>query len=48
MYSSLGMGLDIDEFYRNLPYIGVVKDGAYIPPEDRSIYEPNGHYADSP
>jgi hypoxanthine phosphoribosyltransferase len=25
-----GYGLDIDEFYRNLPYIGVVKPGAEI------------------
>lgn len=26
-----GYGLDIDEYYRNIPYIGVVKPGAIIP-----------------
>jgi hypoxanthine phosphoribosyltransferase len=26
-----GYGLDIDEYYRNLPFIGVVREGAYIP-----------------
>ncbi len=25
-----GYGLDIDEYYRNLPFIGVVKPGSYI------------------
>jgi hypoxanthine phosphoribosyltransferase len=28
-----GYGLDIDEYYRNLPFIGVVKPGAYISDE---------------
>jgi hypoxanthine phosphoribosyltransferase len=23
----VGYGLDVDEFYRNLPYIGIVKEG---------------------
>ncbi len=26
----VGYGLDVDEYMRNLPYIGVVKDGAFI------------------
>jgi hypoxanthine phosphoribosyltransferase len=26
-----GYGLDIDEYYRNLPYIGVVKPGSFVP-----------------
>jgi hypoxanthine-guanine phosphoribosyltransferase len=25
-----GYGLDIDEYYRNLPFIGVVKDGVVL------------------
>lgn len=28
-----GYGLDIDEYYRNLPFIGAVKPGKYIPPD---------------
>ncbi len=28
-----GYGLDIDEYYRNLPFIGVVRPGALIGPE---------------
>jgi len=28
-----GYGLDLDEFYRNLPFIGVVKPGSYLPQE---------------
>jgi hypoxanthine phosphoribosyltransferase len=28
-----GFGLDIDEYYRNLPFVGVARDGAYIAPE---------------
>jgi hypoxanthine phosphoribosyltransferase len=28
-----GYGLDLDEYYRNLPFIGVVKAGKYITPE---------------
>jgi hypoxanthine phosphoribosyltransferase len=27
-----GYGLDIDEFYRDLPFIGVVRSDAFIPP----------------
>jgi hypoxanthine phosphoribosyltransferase len=27
-----GYGLDIDEYYRNLPFIGVVNLGKYVPP----------------
>jgi hypoxanthine phosphoribosyltransferase len=34
-----GYGLDIDEYYRNLPYIGVVKPGAEIQTEQN---EPPG------
>ena len=26
-----GYGLDLDEYYRNLPYVGVVKPGVYLP-----------------
>lgn len=29
-----GYGLDLDEYYRELPFIGVVRDGAYAVPED--------------
>ena len=29
-----GYGLDLDEFYRNLPFIGVVRPGAYAIPEN--------------
>ncbi|MFC1959272.1 hypoxanthine phosphoribosyltransferase [Chloroflexota bacterium] len=29
-----GYGLDLDEYYRDLPFIGVVRDGAYAVPED--------------
>lgn len=28
-----GYGLDLDEYYRNLPFIGVVRPDRYIPPE---------------
>lgn len=28
-----GYGLDLDEYYRNLPFVGVVKPDKYIPPE---------------
>jgi hypoxanthine phosphoribosyltransferase len=28
-----GYGLDLDELYRNLPFVGVVRQGAYIPRE---------------
>lgn len=28
-----GYGLDLDEYYRNLPFIGVVRTDKYIPPE---------------
>lgn len=28
-----GYGLDLDEYYRNLPFIGVVKPDKYIPPD---------------
>lgn len=28
-----GYGLDLDEYYRNLPFVGVVKPEKYIPPE---------------
>jgi hypoxanthine phosphoribosyltransferase len=28
-----GYGLDLDEYYRNLPFIGVVRADKYIPPE---------------
>lgn len=28
-----GYGLDIDEYYRNLPFIGVLAQDRYIPPE---------------
>jgi hypoxanthine phosphoribosyltransferase len=28
-----GYGLDLDEYYRNLPFIGVVKPGEYIQPD---------------
>jgi hypoxanthine phosphoribosyltransferase len=28
-----GYGLDLDEYYRNLPFIGVVRPGAYVIPE---------------
>jgi hypoxanthine phosphoribosyltransferase len=27
-----GFGLDLDEYYRNLPFIGVVDLAKYIPP----------------
>ncbi|MBN1965444.1 MAG: hypoxanthine phosphoribosyltransferase, partial [Anaerolineae bacterium] len=29
-----GYGLDLDEYYRNLPFVGVVRPGAYAIPED--------------
>ena len=29
-----GYGLDLDEFYRELPFIGVVNEENYTPPED--------------
>ncbi len=29
-----GYGLDLDEFYRNLPFIGVVRQGAYAVPDE--------------
>jgi hypoxanthine phosphoribosyltransferase len=29
-----GYGLDLDEFYRNLPFVGVVRAGAYAIPEE--------------
>ncbi len=29
-----GYGLDLDEFYRDLPFIGVVDESKYKPPED--------------
>jgi hypoxanthine phosphoribosyltransferase len=35
----VGYGLDYDGLYRNLPYIGVVGDGATTPPDDK---EPSG------
>lgn len=28
-----GYGLDLDEYYRNLPFVGVVKPDKYVPPE---------------
>jgi len=28
-----GYGLDLDEYYRNLPFIGVVRPDRYIPPD---------------
>lgn len=28
-----GYGLDLDEYYRNLPFIGVVRPDKYIPPD---------------
>lgn len=28
-----GYGLDLDEYYRNLPFIGVVRPDKYVPPE---------------
>ncbi|MGD2162381.1 MAG: hypoxanthine phosphoribosyltransferase [Anaerolineales bacterium] len=28
-----GYGLDLDEYYRNLPFVGVVKPDKYIPPD---------------
>lgn len=28
-----GYGLDLDEYYRNLPFIGVVRPDKYLPPE---------------
>ena len=29
-----GYGLDLDEYYRNLPFVGVVRDGVYAIPEE--------------
>ena len=29
-----GYGLDLDEYYRNLPFVGVVDLKKYIPPVD--------------
>jgi hypoxanthine phosphoribosyltransferase len=29
-----GYGLDLDEYYRNLPFVGVVRDGAYAIPDE--------------
>jgi hypoxanthine phosphoribosyltransferase len=29
-----GYGLDLDEYYRNLPFVGVVREGAYAIPEE--------------
>lgn len=29
-----GYGLDLDEYYRNLPFIGVVRPGAYAVPDE--------------
>ena len=29
-----GYGLDVDEYYRNLPFIGVVKPEVYLKPDD--------------
>ncbi|MDF1499134.1 MAG: hypoxanthine phosphoribosyltransferase [Anaerolineales bacterium] len=28
-----GYGLDLDEYYRNLPFVGVVKPDKYVPPD---------------
>jgi hypoxanthine phosphoribosyltransferase len=28
-----GYGLDLDEYYRNLPFIGVVRPDKYLPPD---------------
>ena len=28
-----GYGLDLDEYYRNLPFVGVVRPDRYIPPD---------------
>jgi hypoxanthine phosphoribosyltransferase len=28
-----GFGLDLDEYYRNLPFVGVVKPGKYVQPD---------------
>lgn len=28
-----GYGLDLDELYRNLPYVGVVRSDKYVPPD---------------
>jgi hypoxanthine phosphoribosyltransferase len=28
-----GYGLDLDEYYRNLPFVGVVRPDKYVPPE---------------
>jgi hypoxanthine phosphoribosyltransferase len=28
-----GYGLDLDEFYRELPFIGVVNEDKYTPPD---------------
>jgi hypoxanthine phosphoribosyltransferase len=30
-----GYGLDIDEFYRDLPFIGIVRPDAFIPPNSK-------------
>lgn len=29
-----GYGLDLDEYYRNLPFVGVVRPDKYVPPEE--------------
>ena len=34
-----GYGLDMDEYYRNLPFIGVVDLIKYVPPEPPYIYK---------
>lgn len=36
-----GYGLDIDEYYRNLPYIGVVKSGVTLSESDENYSQPS-------